>query len=106
MIIATAVSKNGVSIRLMEERWKHIVTTHQEFSLSSVSKIMNVVSDPDFILKGGEGELLAVRKVSRKKLWIVVPYRELSNEDGFILTAYFTSDLTWLLKKEIIWNKR
>lgn len=105
MIIATALSKNGVIIRLTDERWQHIVITHLEISADNFPKIMKVITTPDFILKGNKGELLAVKKISSKKTWIVVPYKEESLEDGFVLTTYFTSDLFWLLKKEIIWNK-
>lgn len=105
MIIATALSKNGVLIRLTDERWQHIVITHLEISTDDFPKIMKVITNPDFILKGSKGEFLAVKKMSRKKTWIVVPYREVNQQDGFVLTAYFTSDLFWLLKKEIIWSK-
>lgn len=105
MILATAFSKNNVPIRLTEERWKHIVLTHLEINPDDFSKVMEIISNPDFILKGNKEELLAVRKLSSKKTWIVVPYKEVNQEDGFVLTAYFTNDLFWLLKKEIIWNK-
>lgn len=105
MIPATALSKNNVLIRLTEERWQHILLTHLEINPDDFSKIMGIVSNPDFILKGSKGELLAVRKISGKKTWIVVPYKEVNQEDGFVLTAYFTNDFFWLLKKEIVWNK-
>lgn len=105
MILATAFSKNDAPIRLTEERWQHIVLTHLEINPDDFSKIMEIISNPDFILKGNKGELLAIRKIASKKTWIVVPYKEVNQEDGFVLTAYFTNDLFWLLKKEIIWNK-
>lgn len=105
MILSIATSKNNVLIRLTRERWRHIVITHQEMDGNDFSKIMKIITDPDFILKGNKGELLAVKKVLRNKLWIVVPYKEVSRQDGFVLTAYFTNDLFWLLKKEILWNK-
>ena len=106
MILATAKSKNGVIIRLTDERWHHIILAHQEIGPKDFNKFMQVISKPEFILQGNKGELLAVQKVPRKKLWIVVPYKELTRQDGFVLTTYFTSDLTWLFKKEIIWNKQ
>ena len=106
MILATAKSKKGVIIRLTDERWQHIILAHQEIGPNDFNKFMQVISKPEFILQGSKGELLAVQKVPRKKLWIVVPYKELTGEDGFVLTTYFTSDLTWLFKKEIIWNKQ
>lgn len=105
MIIATALSKNNVPIRLTNERWEHITLNHQEIATGDFNRFMRVISNPDFILKGDKGELLAIQKGSGKKLWIVVPYKEVSQDDGFVLTVYFTSDLTWLFKKEIIWSK-
>lgn len=105
MILATAFSKNGVPIRLTSERWQHIVLTHLEIDPDDFQKIIKIITNPDLILKGNKGELIAVKKMPRKKAWIVVPYKEVSQEDGFVLTTYFTSDLFWLLKKEIIWSK-
>lgn len=105
MILSSTRSVNGVTIRLTDERWHHIVKSHEEIKVTDFLKIMKVVSKPNFILKGSKGECLAVKKITRKKNWLVVPYKEVSQEDGFIITAYFSSDLSWLLKKEIIWNK-
>lgn len=105
MVLATVLSRNGVPIRLTDERWHHVVITHLEINTDDFPKIINVVAKPDLILKGNKGELLAVKKISRKRVWTVVPYKEVSQEDGFVLSAYFTSDLFWLLKKEIIWSK-
>lgn len=106
MVIDTALSKNNVPIRLTDERWEHITLNHQEIGENDFAKFMKVIKNPEFILRGDKDELLAIQKVSGKRLWIVVPYKELTKRDGFVLTAYFTSDLTWLFKKEIIWSKQ
>lgn len=66
MIIATALSNNGTLIRLTSERWLHIITSHIEISPTDFSTIVNVVEDPDIILKGDRGELLAIKKRPRK----------------------------------------
>lgn len=105
MDLATVLSKNGVSIRLTNERWNHIKTAHPEIDPDDFDRFIKVISDPEFILKGSKKELLAVKKVPGKKLWIVVPYIEIERHNGFVLTAYYTNDLKWLFKKEIIWNK-
>lgn len=105
MILSTVTSKNGVLIRLTHERWNHIITSHLELDSENPSIVMNTVKNPDAILKGDLGELLAVKKKPRKKLWIVVPYKEVNKNDGFILTAYLTSDANWLFQRETIWNK-
>lgn len=106
MTIGVARSIAGVPIRLTDERWEHIVRAHQEINPKDFRKFMNVASNPDLILKGSKGELLAIQKVPRKKLWIVVVYKEVSSHDGFVLTAYFSNALTWLLRKEIVWSKQ
>lgn len=105
MVLATAKSKNGVSIRLTNERWYHITLVHPEINHDNYSIILEVVKNPDFIFKGTQGELIATRREPGKKAWIVVPYKEVTDKDGFILTAYLTTNLNWLLQKEVIWNK-
>lgn len=104
MVIGTVKSKNGISIRLTEERWRHITSSHPEITSNSHQLVLETVENPEVIFKGDVGELLAVQKIPRKKAYLVVPYKEL-REDGFILTAYLTTDSEWLFKREIIWNK-
>lgn len=105
MILGTATSKNGVKIRLTQERWIHITTSHLELDPDDYKIVLDVVGNPDAILKGDTGELLATKKQTRKRVWIVVAYKEVTQEDGFILTAYLTTDSNWLLKRGIVWNK-
>ena len=105
MLLAKVISKNKVTIRLTHERWFHISSSHLEIDPDDYKSVMNTVANPDIILKGDQGELLAVRKKAGKKVWIVVPYKELGKVDGFVLTAYLTTDSSWLFKKEIIWNR-
>lgn len=106
MLLATVTSKNDISIRLTDERWFHITTSHQEINPDEFLKIMDVIENPLAILKGDTGELLAVKKEPGKKLWIVVAYKEVDDKDGFVLTAYLTTDSSWLFQKEVLWNKR
>lgn len=103
MNVISVPSRNGILIRLTDERWKHVVLMHPGLR-DKQSHVLRTVEDPDFILRGGAGELLAVSKLS-KGTYIVVIYKEVL-DDGFIITAYETTDTTWLFKKEIIWSKR
>jgi len=98
----TTISKNGILIRLTGERWKHIVLLHPNLSDKQV-KVLKTVKNPDYIFKGKTAELLAVSKLSAR-VYIVVVYRE-NKPDGFIITAYDTTDVRWLFKKELIWNR-
>lgn len=102
MLIVKSVS--GVPIRLTEERWQHIRVRHPEMQ-DQQERILETVAEPDLVQKGDAGELLAVRRYDRTPLTekcLVVPYRELNEEDGFILTAYLTSQPSaW---REIVWK--
>jgi len=64
---------------------------------------LNAIEDPDFIVKGYRGALIALKKMGNRFLAVI--YKEVKPEDGFIITAYFTSKLN-LEKEEIVWQKR
>ena len=51
-------------------------------------EVMEVVENPEFIIRGNKGSLKATRNMGRDK-WLVVVYREISKKDGFVITAYF-----------------
>ena len=102
MEIATTSSKNGILIHLTEERWKHIILMHPNLT-DKQKQVLNTVKNPEYIFKGGAGELLAVSKFY-KRAYLVVVYKE-QVSDGFIITAFDTTDVIWLFKKELIWTK-
>ncbi len=58
----TVLSKNGVPIRLTDERWVHIVEEHCRLSGRRL-EVLEVVESPDRILAGNEGELVAVKEI-------------------------------------------
>jgi len=66
--------------------------------------VLNAIEDPDFIIEGFMRALIALKKVGRRKFLAVV-YREMSQEDGFVITAYFTTKLR-LERKVILWQKK
>ena len=102
-IIGKVKSVNGVIIRLTFERWYHISENHQEL-VGIPFEVLEVVSQPDIIIKGTTEELLALRKINQK--YLVSIYREVNKKDGFIITAFYTKDLKSLLKnRKIIWQK-
>ncbi|MBA3724077.1 MAG: hypothetical protein H0W89_04270 [Candidatus Levybacteria bacterium] len=101
-MIHTTISKNTVTIRLTDERWRHIILLHPNL-VEKQQEVLKAVNNPDWILKGSADELLAV-VIALNTKYLVVVYKE-SNNDGFIITAYITTDVKWLFKKEIIWNK-
>lgn len=95
-------SKNKISIRLTEERWKHIILMHPNL-IDKQKQVLQTVKNPNYILQGKSGELLAILVLSKKRCLVVV-YKEMEL-DGFIITAFETTDVVWLFKKEILWRK-
>ena len=98
-------SKNGVPIRITEERWAHIVERH--LSLAGTKPlVIETLEDPQVIQRGDTDELLAARLYPDTPLgekWMVVAYRETSPEDGFIITAYLARRLS--RTKEELWRR-
>ncbi len=94
-------SVNNVSIRLTAERWFHIVENHDDIS-GYYDEVLNTVESPDYIIRGYRGAFIALRKIKNKFLAAV--YKETSADDGFIITAYFTSKIK-LDKEEILWQR-
>lgn len=102
-IIGVAISKNNAKIRLTTERWCHITENHCELS-GWAFQALESIEAPDSIIKGLNGELLALKKINKK--YLVVIYHE-TNKDGFVITAFYTTHLKQLLKKRIIiWSKK
>ena len=101
----TAKSKNKISIRLTDERFNHIIRSHPEVSKSDYLTILKTIGEPDIIFAGFRKELSAVKRQKSKNRWFVVIYKE-EIKDGFVITAYVTTDTKWLLKKKIIWSKK
>jgi hypothetical protein len=68
-------SKNGVPIRLTEERWFHITEEHSEMA-GSYFEVLEAVAEPEAIYEGKTGECIAVRGRESGK-YIEVVYKEL-----------------------------
>lgn len=99
----SVLSKNSVLIRLTEERWFHIVESHDDLA-GRIIEVLETIAEPDIIAEGVKDEFLAAKKIDTK--WLVVVYKEINKKDGFIITAFITSRIQYLLKKEIVWKKQ
>lgn len=98
-------STNGVPIRLSEERWAHISRAHPEMG-SQRECVVETVSAPELVQEGDAGELLAVRHYADTPLTskhLVVAYREVSAEDGFVVTAYLTRRPS--RRRRVVWKR-
>ena len=93
-------SVNGVPIRMTSERWVHIVNARDEIA-GYYDEILRVVEDPDLVLRGYRGSLKAVKGFGRNRYLLVV-YKELSRNDGFIITAYFVERID---RRRIVWRR-
>src|SRR5437868_858512 len=85
----TAESVNGVPIRLTDERWQHIIEGHEDL-FNYQDDVLHVVAQPEAVFEGRNGSLIAVRSYGHRGL-LAVFYREVSKDDGFVITARFLS---------------
>ena len=97
----TAYSINNIPIRLTYERWYHIIENHDDLA-SYFHDVLDTVENPEFIMQGNQGTLKATKNIGKKK-WLVAIYRELSEEDGFIISSYFLPNKP---KGKIIWKRQ
>ena len=98
-------SRSGVPTRLTEERWQHITHRHPEMT-DQRYQVLETLAEPDMLQQGDFGELIAVRFYPETPLtgrFLVVVYREVSLEDGFVLTANLASRLS--ARRVTIWKR-
>ncbi len=98
-------SKNGVPIRLTQERWGHIARRHPEME-NQREKVLETLNTPDIIQQGDLDTQIAVKLYAETPLaekYLIVVYRETSEADGFVLTAYFTN--TPSDRRKVLWRR-
>jgi len=69
------------------------------------AKVLETLNNPDMVQEGDMGTLIAVKffpKTPLTEKFLSVIYREISTDDGFILTAYFTNRP--LKRRKILWR--
>jgi len=96
-----ALSIEGVPIRLTTERWFHIVENHDDLA-GHYDDVLETVENPDTVLRGYRSSLIAARSYGRKR-YLMVVYRQVSADEGFIITAYFTTRID---RKKAIWKRQ
>ena len=94
-------SINNILIRLTDERWIHIVENHDDMA-GYYDEILGVIENPDYVIKGYEGALIALKQREDGKFLAVV-YKEINRGDGFVITAYLTSKIK-LEREVILWR--
>jgi hypothetical protein len=78
----------------------HIVENHDDLA-GYYDDVMRVLEDPDLIITGYRGSLIAVRGYGRNR-YLMVVYRELTSSDGFVITAYFASEVD---RRKAVWKR-
>ena len=96
-----ALSVEGVPIRLTTERWFHIVENHDDLA-GYYDDVLEVIENPELVLGGYGGSRIATRSYGRGR-YLVVIYRQLSLNDGFVITAFFSSKID---RKKVIWKRQ
>ena len=98
-------SKNECSIRFTDERIKHISENHPE-TKECILWIVETIEEPNIILEGEYGELIALRFYSKTPVsankYLAVVYKEMANIDGFVITAYFCTKYN--NSRKVIWK--
>jgi hypothetical protein len=101
---AGAVSVFGAWIRFPEERWQHILREHPELE-NMYEDVLTTIESPSRVLAGTGGELLAAREISPGKFLVVV-YKELGSDDGFVITAFLTRRIGQLERRTTVWPRQ
>ena len=103
--MSVAISKHNIPIRLTDERWQHITTGHPEIA-AYYYEILETVESPDIIYEGINDANIAIKKFQeRNDKFVVVIYKEITETDGFIITAHF-SNKQQQFKKKILWKQQ
>jgi len=94
----------GAWIRLPAERWRHIRERLPEVE-PYAGDVPITLQTPDRILEGDAGAWMAVRRLqtgAHVHKFLVVVYRETSNTDGFVVTAYIARRLN--PERRVLWQ--
>lgn len=101
-----AVSKTGRKIRLSDERWSHIIESH-DYMAGNKDLVLETLEHPDIIVNDEEDALIAIKhylKTSIGEKDVAVVYKE-SKDDGFIITTFMTSKIDKIMRRGVIWKK-
>ena len=90
----TAISINGVPVRLLAERWA--------YTNACCDDVLVTIQRPDYILRGSRRTQIAVRRMAGGR-YLQVRYHELGRREGFVISASVTSSFNELA---VIWRAR
>jgi len=96
-------SKNGVPIRLTDERWVHITEEHSELA-GYYYEVLETISAPTAIYEGKADEFIAYKEIQPGKFLLVI-YKEESNKDGFIITSFLSRNIKRIKRRKQLWHR-
>jgi hypothetical protein len=94
----TVESVDGIPLRLSDERIEHI----EEHLYLNIETVLDAISYPDFVIRGRRDSKIALLNLSRNN-WLNVVYKEfIKKNDGFIITAYTSTNVSLT---EVLWER-
>ena len=69
-------------------------------------RVLQTITDPDLIQEGDFGELIGIkfyRKTPLTSKYLAVIYKEVSDTDGFVITAYYAKKPSE--RRKTIWKQ-
>ena len=65
------------------------------------NRVLEAIEHPTWLLRGYAGSLVAVLPVAKRQ-YLHVVYKEVSNDDGFIITAFMARKYN---RRMIVWSQ-
>lgn len=96
-------SKNGVPIRLTDERWVHITEEHSELA-GYYYEVLETISAPTATYEGKADEFIAYKEIKPGKFLLVI-YKEEGNKDGFIITSFLSRNIKRIKRRTQLWHR-
>ena len=66
--------------------------------------VLATIATPETVYDGDAGELLATAAARGPRVLVVV-YREVTADDGFVITAFFTSRVRQIERRRLVWKR-
>lgn len=72
-----------------------------------IYEIFDTIENPDVIYEGNDLAKIAIKKLLEIfNKFVVVIYKEVSKNDGFVITAYLSKKQQVFQKKRILWSQQ
>jgi GGDEF domain-containing protein len=94
------VDKDGIPIRLSDERWRRIREEHGEVATYRF-EVLDAIREPERIAIGTHGGLLAMKTQSDGRMLVAV--YDVQGSDGFVITAFLSRRTGSLENRKQTW---